>query len=86
MLGSLIGMMDVAQLRLATPASAVFSAARHPAVASGIAAVVPHHLARGLVGQQRQEHKPRFRPKVSDISHPNLVGLYDTVNPLIRLR
>ncbi len=57
------------------PASAVFSAARHPAVARGIAAVVPHHLARGLVGQQRQEHKPRFRPKVSDISHPNLVGL-----------
>ncbi len=58
------------------PASAVFSAARHPAVARGNPLQwCPTTLREALFGQQRQEHKPRFRPKVSDISHPNLVGL-----------
>ncbi len=69
-LGSLIGMMD--GLRSGwQPRQRRFQRRQAPGGRRGIAAVVPHHLARGLVGQQRQEHKPCFRPKVSDISHPN---------------
>ncbi len=65
-----------ASLRLATPASAVFSAVQASGGRRGIAAGgAPTTLREALFVSNDKNTNPVSVRKVSDISHPNLVGL-----------
>src|ERR1017187_9032267 len=59
-----------------------------PASLQRVATVVAHHLARDLVGQQRQIQESHGRAHVGQIPHPDLIGLAhrQTLDPVAEHR